>query len=114
MSLARLVYYSAIIGGWSAFVGWLLCEPFFPKSGGDTGFWKLLLSGTLMSAVVGAGIGGGLSQVAGLANLQWKEQLKRLPVGLLGGFLGGLLGGLISNLLYISINPQSMAAKIPL
>ena len=26
MSLKRLVYYSAVIGGWSAFVGWLISE----------------------------------------------------------------------------------------
>ncbi len=26
MSLNRLIYYSAIIGGWSAFLGWMVSE----------------------------------------------------------------------------------------
>ena len=26
MSLNRLIYYSAVIGGWSAFLGWMVSE----------------------------------------------------------------------------------------
>ncbi|MDB5387895.1 MAG: hypothetical protein JWM11_3541, partial [Planctomycetaceae bacterium] len=35
MSFARLVYYSAVIGGWSAFLAWLLGEMLF--QGGTDG-----------------------------------------------------------------------------
>ena len=34
MSLGRLVYYSAIIGGWSALLGWLVSEFTLSPDGG--------------------------------------------------------------------------------
>ena len=37
MSLNRLIYYGAILGGWSAFVGWLLAELLF--AGGEFGLY---------------------------------------------------------------------------
>ncbi len=36
MSLNRLIYYSAIIGGWSAFLGWMVAE-YLLNLGGDSG-----------------------------------------------------------------------------
>ena len=50
--------------------------------------------------MVGAAIGGGLNLVAGMANAQWLQQVKRLAPGLLIGGAGGAIGSLIGNVLY--------------
>jgi pSer/pThr/pTyr-binding forkhead associated (FHA) protein len=95
MSLNRLVYYSAVIGGWMAFFGWLFAE--FVVLRGQA------LEGTLnvaiMCALVGASIGGGLNVVAGISNRQVTQLLMRGAAGLLGGALGGAFGGAVGNLL---------------
>lgn len=97
MSLNRLIYYGAIIGGWSAFVGWLLAEILFLRgSTADPGLGLVLLIG----AVVGAGVGGGLSMLAGMVSGGWAGLAKRAGPGLLGGFLGGLVGGLLGDGLF--------------
>ena len=92
MSLARLVYYSAVIGGWAAFVGWLVSALTMNPEG--------RLNTVLICALVGAAIGAGLNMVAGMANGQWKQQLKRVVPGLLGGFVGGAVGSFIGDVLY--------------
>ena len=97
--MGRLVYWSALIGGWSAFFGWLIAEL-------AVGHWidkqtlNALFLAVVMVMLVASALGAGLSQVEGLLSGQWKSQLKHLGPGLLGGFVGGLLGGLVSNLLY--------------
>src|SRR5262245_28100578 len=101
MSLNRLIYYGAIIGGWSAFVGWLLAEILFsaelrrPPSD-PPGIFVVMLIG----ALVGAGIGGGLSMLAGMVNGGWAGLAMRAGPGLLGGFLGGLVGALLGDGLF--------------
>ena len=94
MSLIRLIYYNAVIGGWAAFLGWLAAQVAF-GSGGRTG----PIAVGLISAVVGGAIGGGLGLVGGAANARWKRQLKRFASGLGLGALGGALGGGMGNLL---------------
>ncbi len=84
MSFHRLIYYSAIVGGWAAFVGWLISE-------------LVLLR---RSTEVGGAIAGGLGMLTGAANGQWKENLYRLWLGLGGGFIGGALGGGLGALIY--------------
>lgn len=98
MSFARLVYYSAVIGGWSAFVGWLLGEILF--AGGATG-GRMALAG--IGALVGAAIGSGLNLVAGSTNLHWKQLLLRLGPGILAGGFGGMVGILLGDILYVSL-----------
>ncbi|NQU26510.1 MAG: FHA domain-containing protein [Candidatus Nealsonbacteria bacterium] len=95
MSLARLVYYSAIVGGWAAFLAWMVAE------------WLLLgesepgiVRTAMITAIVGAAIATGLNLVSGRTNAQWKRELGRLPAPLIGGGLGGAAGGLLGNLLY--------------
>ncbi len=91
--MGRLVYWSALVGGWSAFVGWLVAEL-------ALGRWiDNLFVAVLMVVLVASTLGAGLSQVEGLLSGQWKSQWKHLGPGVLGGFVGGLLGGLVSNLL---------------
>ena len=96
MSLNRLLYYGAILGGWSAFVGWLLAELLF--AGGDRS--ANFLAAVFLAAFVGAAIAGGLAVLPAVANGQWQQGLKRLGSGLLGGFLAGLAGGLLGGSFY--------------
>lgn len=95
MSLSRLVFYSAVVGGWSAFVGWLLAQLLFGRWV-DVSF--LLVA--LMVGIVAAFIGGGLSQVAGLINLRWGDQVHRLGPGIVGGLAGGIAGALLGSLIH--------------
>lgn len=94
MSFARIVYYSAVIGGWAAFLGWGLAELLVFSDDGGTG------QVVIITALVGACIGAGLNVVAGLSNPQWKRILLRTLIGLGLGAAGGALGGLLGNLLF--------------
>ena len=64
MSLNRLIYYGAILGGWSAFVGWLLAELLFAGGSRSEGF----LAAVLLAAFVGAAVAGALSILPALRN----------------------------------------------
>ena len=99
MSLTRLVYYSAVIGGWAALFGWLISELFFFRTGSVDG----LLQVAIVGAIVGGAIGTGLSLVAGLTNANWKQILARALPGLAGGAVGGAAGGVVGELLFDSI-----------
>lgn len=95
MSFVRIVYYSALAGGWGAFVGWLVAEILFFRSGVEEG----AVQAAAVGALVGAGISLGLSVVAGLANGSVIEIIRRaLPAVVAGGF-GGAVGSLVGNLL---------------
>lgn len=108
MSLKRLVYYSAVIGGWSAFVGWLISEVLLSQ--GQTGG---RLRVVLTCAMAGAAIGGGLNLVAGMANAQWKQQVKRLGPGLIAGGIGGAVGGFVGDILYTTLGlPRALGWMI--
>ncbi len=103
MSLQRLVYYCAMIGGWAALLGWMIGELVLLRRAAQVGAWSVFLS----AALVGMAIGGGLTLLGGLANGTWKGQLQRLWPGLAGGFLGGFLGSLAGNLVY-EILPRAL------
>ncbi len=102
MSLGRLIYYSAIVGGWSAFLGWLISE--FTLSPGSGHF-----SVALVCALVGAAIGMGLNLLAGMANARLSQQLKRVVPGLLAGGAGGALGGFLGDILVSVFGPDFRA-----
>jgi hypothetical protein len=55
MSLKRLIYYSAIIGGWSAFVGWLVSELLINRGEGGGGRFSVALTCAIVGAAIGAG-----------------------------------------------------------
>ena len=84
MSLNRLIYYSAIIGGWSAFLGWMVSELILGRMGEGGGRVVVILS----CALVGGAIRAGLNLVAGMANGRLKEQIKRVVPGLVAGGVG--------------------------
>ena len=94
MSLGRFVYYSAVVGGWAAFLAWIIAEALLLHGGSQ--FRTPVVVG--VAALVGATIAAGLNLVSGMTNAQWRRQLARLPSGLLGGGLGGAIGGLLGNL----------------
>jgi len=96
MSLNRFVYHSALIGGWAAFLAWLLSEAAFLHSGALGGIMEPVFS----AALVGAAVGAGLNLVSGMTNAQWKRQLHRIVPGLIGGGIGGAVGGLLGALMY--------------
>lgn len=89
--MGRLVYWSSLLGGWTAFLGWGMAEL-------AVGRWvaEYYLLSVLMTMVVAVAIGVGLSQVEALTTAQWNHQGKRLLPGLVGGLAGGLVGGLIA------------------
>ena len=102
MSLGRLIYYSAIVGGWSALLGWLISEFALSPGGGH-------LSVALACALVGAAIGMGLNLLAGMANARLTQQLKRIVPGLLAGGVGGALGGFLGDILVSVFGPDFRA-----
>jgi hypothetical protein len=95
MPLVQLVYCSAVIAGWAAFLGWLVSEYLFFGAGAEPGIFQDMLIG----GIIGAAIGLGLNVIAGMANAQWKQLLLRALPGLLGGCLGGAAGSLIGDIL---------------
>lgn len=109
MSLLRLVYYGAVIGGWSAFLGWMVAELVLGAGDPDQGWLGVVVT----CAVVGAAIGAGLNLLAGMANAMWKQQLRRVVAGLVFGGLGGIIGGALGELLYSAIGlPRALGWTI--
>ncbi len=90
MSFYRFIYYCALVGGWCAFVGWLLPEMTIPKSMKNT-----LLHDVLAAGFVGAGIGAGLMILTGTGK---QQRVLRLIVGLVGGMIAGAIGGSLGNM----------------
>ena len=103
MSLNRLIYYSAIIGGWSAFLGWMISEYLLNRGDGSGG----RLAVAMTCAMVGGAIGAGLNLVAGMANAQWKQQIKRVLPGFIAGGLGGAIGGFMGDILFSLVPPAA-------
>ena len=99
MSLNRLIFYSAMIGGWAAFVGWFLSELFLLQRSSDAGVLVIFVT----TALVGAFIAGGLTLLGGVASGTFQGQWHRLWPGLAGGFAAGAVGGLIGNLMYLVV-----------
>jgi hypothetical protein len=108
MSLRRFVYYSAAIGGWTAFLAWLVADVLFLDDGdgqrdrGAAWFWAIA-GPALTGGLVGAAIAAGQNVVSGIANPRWERQFRRLVRGLIGGAAGGLIGGLLGALLYTCV-----------
>ncbi|HVC94537.1 MAG TPA: FHA domain-containing protein [Pirellulales bacterium] len=92
MSLIRLVYYSGIIGGWAALVGWMIAEFLF-------GSPSSVVESAVVGGLVGAAIGLGLNVVAGMANGQWKQLVFRAVPGLAAGALAGAAGTAVGEVL---------------
>ena len=96
MSLVRLVYYSALLGGWAALAGWLIAELLFFRSGAASDRIQVAASG----GIVGGAIGLGLGAVAAIANGQWKQLAMRGLPGFVGGGFGGAMGAFLGDVLF--------------
>jgi pSer/pThr/pTyr-binding forkhead associated (FHA) protein len=94
MSLVRLIIWSSLIGGWSAFFGWLFSEVIFHRWI-DNAFVAIAVA-----TMVAIPIGGGICVVSGLTNPRLDVLAKRLGLGFAGGLLGGLLGALIGSCMF--------------
>ncbi len=115
MSLLRLVYYSAMISAWAAFVGWGVSEWITAAASLDPATTShatsLLVRFVLMIATagtIGATIGLGLNVLGGMANGQWRQLARRALPGLLCGSAGGLIGGLVGGLMYYCDLPRAI------
>jgi len=96
MAFSRFIYFCAVIGGWCAFVGWLISELVpLPASKRNT-----TLHVVVVAALVGMSIGVGLNTLSGTARGRWR---KRLLPGLVGGLIAGAIGGLMGDVLYSSL-----------
>jgi FHA domain len=95
MSLMRLIVWSGLIGGWSAFFGWLVLEV-------AIGRWirQYDILAILMATMVAIPIGGGISLAYGLSNPKMEILLKRLLLGFAGGLVGGLIGVLFGSCIF--------------
>ncbi len=94
MSLMRLIVWSSLIGGWSAFFGWLFTEVVLHRW---IHHWYIAI---LMATLVSVPIGGGICAASGLTNPQILNLIKRLALGLVAGFVGGLLGSLFGSCIF--------------
>ena len=101
MSLGRLVYYSAILAGWAAFVAWVVAE--LAILGRLPQVEVLLTAG-----VVGAAIGCAVNVAAGLSNPSFQALARRALPGLIGGAIGGAIGGMVGNVAYDMGLPRAL------
>jgi FHA domain len=95
MSLVRLIIWSCLIGGWAAFLGWLVLEV-------AVGRWvgQYDIVAIIMATVIAVPIGGGISLANGLTNAKIDLLVKRLLFGFAGGLVGGLLGILLGSCMF--------------
>jgi hypothetical protein len=99
MSFRLFIYYCALCGGWTAFVGWFIgrlitIEKAVPRDG---------LRGMCLGMLVALG----LCLVDSLWSLSLRQGgqiLLRVLVAVVVGCVGGLMGGILGSLLYIKTN----------
>jgi hypothetical protein len=101
VSFSRQVYFAAILAGWTALFGWVVCEfVILPRTAGAA--WEAIPS----AGVVGASIGAGVGAAASLAGGGMSRLVLRVAGGFVGGLAGGVIGGLIGQGLYWIGLPQ--------
>lgn len=101
MSFMRLIYWTSLIGGWSAFVAWLITELVFGRWI-DPSASSALISAILvilMTALVASAIAGGISLVS-ISNPSFLNIAKRVVPGLVGGLVAGLIGAFFGEILF--------------
>jgi FHA domain len=99
MSLVRLIIWSCLIGGWAAFLSWLITEVPFHHWIDQNSTLAFFLA-IVMATFVAIAIGGGVSLASGLTDPKIPNLLKRLGLGFAGGLLGGLLGTLLGACIF--------------
>jgi hypothetical protein len=95
MSFRWFVYFSALCGGWAAFLGWALGRLLATESP----FVEVGVKGLILGLLIALALG----VVDALWNLpagQYAQITQRVGASLLVGCVGGLLGGLIGQALF--------------
>jgi hypothetical protein len=115
MSLVRLIYYSAMISAWAAFLGWGVAEAITSAANIDpattahaTGVFLRFVLMVATAGIIGAAIGLGLNVLGGMANGRWRQLVRRAGPGLLCGFAGGSAGGIVGGLMYYYDLPRAI------
>src|SRR5262245_41141347 len=94
MTFKRFIYYSAVMGGWGAFLAWCLVR-LFGIEAIESPTVRVMAIGVLLGMLVAAFIG----LVDAILNASGSQRLIRTlicaAVGLPGGLIGGLLGQVI-------------------
>jgi hypothetical protein len=101
MSFRLFVYYCALIGGWAAFIGWMLGTMVAPRDP-----QSLLIRNGVIGMFLGLVIAMGLGLVDALWALSWRQLGRvslRVGVALVIGGVGGFLGGIVGQLLFETI-----------
>jgi hypothetical protein len=101
MSFRLFIYYCALAGGWSAFVGWMFGRMLSPANLDATG--EGIRQSGIRGMFLGLAIALGLSFLDAVWNLslaRWGQVLLRVLVALLVGAIAGLLGGMFGQWLY--------------
>ncbi len=106
MSLVRLIIWSSLIGGWAAFLGWMVAELMLH-------LWiDHFFVGIAMATLVAIPIGGGICFASGLTNPKLDALAKRLGLGFAGGIFGGLIGAVLGSCIFGGFRQISSAGFI--
>lgn len=100
MSFRLFVYYCAVTGAWTGFMGWLLGR-FVPVMG--TAFFPTTLRTSLLGMLLGLSVAMGLSFLDASFNLSLRQLgrvLLRVIAAILLGVFGGLFGSFVGGALF--------------
>lgn len=100
MSLRLFVYYCALAGAWSGFIGWVIGKA---SPGGDGTYFKEVLHTSIVAMCLGTVIAFGLSFLDAAFNLslrQFGRVFMRVFAGIVVGIFGGLFGGFVGGSLF--------------
>ena len=104
MSFRLFVYYCALGGAWSGFVGWFLGRLLAPSvPPGSSDFFPAVLRTSIIGLFLGFAVAIGLSFLDATFNLSLRQLgkiLLRVVAAMLIGIFGGLLGGFIGGAFY--------------
>ena len=104
MSFRLFVYYCALGGAWSGFVGWFLGRILAPSVPlGSTEFFPPVLRESVIGLFLGFAVAVGLSFLDATFNLSLRQLgkvLVRVAAAMLIGVFGGLFGGFVGSAIY--------------
>lgn len=101
MSFRMFVYYCAVVGGWSGFVGWLLGWGMAPRvPQGNADYFPAVLHDTIVALFLGLAVAFALSFLDAAFNMSMRRLGKVLmtvfaaaAIGIFGGMCAGFVGG---------------------
>jgi len=113
MSFRLFVYYCAIAGGWSGFIGWLLGILLAPRSGED--YFPYILRVSIIGMFLGVSVAFGLSFMDASFNLGLRRfggVFLRVTTAVIVGLFGGLFGSFVGGSLYFFTPRDTILAPI--